>query len=155
MGFRDIRRRFWCPGVHVVRGTCMGVPLAWLSDEVIPMRPHADVPVMFSQSILPAMVIQPTVRLCRRRSFLHQSTSASLWSTQRVAASSITCRSRGSSRWVDPGPRFHTFVCPNSPHSYACNTCLMQEAVARWFFQQLVIGADYCHKRGVANRDIK
>ena len=61
MGFRDIRRRFWCPGVHVVRGTCMGVPLAWLSDEVIPMRPHADVPVMFSQSILPAMVIQPTV----------------------------------------------------------------------------------------------
>ena len=32
---------------------------------------------------------------------------------------------------------------------------LSQEAVARWFFQQLVIGADYCHKRGVANRDIK
>lgn len=31
----------------------------------------------------------------------------------------------------------------------------LREAVARWFFQQLVIGADYCHKRGVANRDIK
>lgn len=31
----------------------------------------------------------------------------------------------------------------------------LKEAVARWFFQQLVIGCDYCHKRGVANRDIK
>jgi serine/threonine-protein kinase SRK2 len=31
----------------------------------------------------------------------------------------------------------------------------LKEAVARWFFQQLVIGVDYCHKRGVANRDIK
>jgi serine/threonine-protein kinase SRK2 len=31
----------------------------------------------------------------------------------------------------------------------------LKEAVARWFFQQLIIGADYCHRRGVANRDIK
>mgnify|MGYP001807643520 CR=1 FL=1 len=31
----------------------------------------------------------------------------------------------------------------------------LKEAVARWFFQQLIIGVDYCHKRGVANRDIK
>lgn len=31
----------------------------------------------------------------------------------------------------------------------------LKEAVARWFFQQLTIGVDYCHKRGVANRDIK
>eukprot|EP00775_Hariotina_reticulata_P011453 gene11453-11599_t len=31
----------------------------------------------------------------------------------------------------------------------------LKEAVARWFFQQLVVGVDYCHKRGVANRDIK
>ncbi|KAJ9529711.1 hypothetical protein QJQ45_014440 [Haematococcus lacustris] len=31
----------------------------------------------------------------------------------------------------------------------------LKEAVARWFFQQLIIGTDYCHKRGVANRDIK
>lgn len=28
----------------------------------------------------------------------------------------------------------------------------LKEAVARWFFQQLVIGVDYCHKKGVANR---
>ena len=26
---------------------------------------------------------------------------------------------------------------------------------ARWFFQQLIIGLDYCHKMGVVNRDIK
>eukprot|EP00878_Enallax_costatus_P002756 GHUV01002946.1.p1 GENE.GHUV01002946.1~~GHUV01002946.1.p1 ORF type:complete len:495 (+),score=188.21 GHUV01002946.1:1356-2840(+) len=31
----------------------------------------------------------------------------------------------------------------------------LKEAVARWFFQQLVVGVDYCHRRGVANRDIK
>jgi serine/threonine-protein kinase SRK2 len=31
----------------------------------------------------------------------------------------------------------------------------LKEAVARWFFQQLVVAVDYCHKRGVANRDIK
>lgn len=31
----------------------------------------------------------------------------------------------------------------------------LREGVARWFFQQLVLGLDYCHKRGVANRDIK
>jgi serine/threonine-protein kinase SRK2 len=26
---------------------------------------------------------------------------------------------------------------------------------ARWFFQQLILAIDYCHRRGVANRDIK
>lgn len=27
--------------------------------------------------------------------------------------------------------------------------------MARWFFQQLIFGLDYCHGKGVANRDIK
>ena len=31
----------------------------------------------------------------------------------------------------------------------------LQEDVARWFFQQLIFGLDYCHRKGVANRDIK
>lgn len=31
----------------------------------------------------------------------------------------------------------------------------LKEAVARWFFQQLVVGVDYCHKRGSSHRDIK
>jgi serine/threonine protein kinase len=31
----------------------------------------------------------------------------------------------------------------------------LQEAVARWFFQQLVLAVDYCHKKGVCLRDIK
>lgn len=31
----------------------------------------------------------------------------------------------------------------------------LKEPVARWFFQQLILGVDYCHKKGVANRDIK
>eukprot|EP00210_Caulerpa_lentillifera_P000867 g838.t1 len=26
---------------------------------------------------------------------------------------------------------------------------------ARWFFQQLIVGLDYCHRQGVADRDIK
>lgn len=29
------------------------------------------------------------------------------------------------------------------------------ESEARWFFQQFMIGLDYCHRRGIANRDIK
>ena len=29
------------------------------------------------------------------------------------------------------------------------------EDMVRWFFQQLIIGLDYCHRMGVANRDIK
>jgi hypothetical protein len=31
----------------------------------------------------------------------------------------------------------------------------LHEPVARWFFQQLLVGVDYIHRRGVANRDIK
>lgn len=31
----------------------------------------------------------------------------------------------------------------------------LKESLARWFFQQLILAVDYCHKRGVANRDIK
>lgn len=31
----------------------------------------------------------------------------------------------------------------------------LSENEARWFFQQLVLGLDYCHKMGVVNRDIK
>lgn len=31
----------------------------------------------------------------------------------------------------------------------------LKEDEARWFFQQLIVGLDYCHKMGVVNRDIK
>lgn len=31
----------------------------------------------------------------------------------------------------------------------------LQEPVARWFFQQLIMALDYCHQRGVVNRDMK
>ncbi|KAI8471513.1 MAG: kinase-like domain-containing protein [Monoraphidium minutum] len=31
----------------------------------------------------------------------------------------------------------------------------LYEPAARWFFQQLVLAVDFCHKQGVANRDIK
>ncbi|KAK9834462.1 hypothetical protein WJX74_002218 [Apatococcus lobatus] len=31
----------------------------------------------------------------------------------------------------------------------------LSEQQARWIFQQLMIGLDYCHQRGVANRDLK
>ena len=29
------------------------------------------------------------------------------------------------------------------------------ESEARWFFQQLVVALDYCHRKGVINRDVK
>eukprot|EP01024_Parvocaulis_polyphysoides_P068140 TRINITY_DN8262_c0_g1_i1.p1 TRINITY_DN8262_c0_g1~~TRINITY_DN8262_c0_g1_i1.p1 ORF type:complete len:419 (-),score=56.20 TRINITY_DN8262_c0_g1_i1:124-1380(-) len=31
----------------------------------------------------------------------------------------------------------------------------LQESKARWFFQQLIIAVDYCHRRGVSARNIK
>ena len=31
----------------------------------------------------------------------------------------------------------------------------ISEVLARWFFQQLMIGLDYCHRMGVAGREIK
>ncbi|GBF95924.1 Ser Thr kinase [Raphidocelis subcapitata] len=31
----------------------------------------------------------------------------------------------------------------------------LREPVARWFFQQLMFAVDYCHRKGVTNRDIK
>jgi len=31
----------------------------------------------------------------------------------------------------------------------------LREDEARWFFQQLIVGMDYCHNMGVVNRDIK
>lgn len=31
----------------------------------------------------------------------------------------------------------------------------LPELTARWYFQQLTCALDYCHKKGVANRDIK
>ena len=31
----------------------------------------------------------------------------------------------------------------------------MSEDDARWIFQQLIIAVDYCHRLGIANRDIK
>ena len=34
------------------------------------------------------------------------------------------------------------------------NNCLPEDS-ARWFFQQLIITVDYCHRKGIANRDIK
>ena len=31
----------------------------------------------------------------------------------------------------------------------------ISEADSRWLFQQLIIAVDYCHRLGIANRDIK
>lgn len=38
---------------------------------------------------------------------------------------------------------------------YVQRAIRLKEPAARWFFQQLIIGLDYCHRRGVVNRDIK
>ena len=31
----------------------------------------------------------------------------------------------------------------------------LDENKARWFFQQLILALDYCHKMNISNRDIK
>lgn len=47
--------------------------------------------------------------------------------------------------YADQGDLFH-YVRANGR---------LREDVARWIFQQLIFGLDYCHRKGVANRDIK
>ncbi|KAI8474640.1 MAG: ser/thr kinase [Monoraphidium minutum] len=39
--------------------------------------------------------------------------------------------------------------------SYVRTKGHLSEDFARWCFQQMVLGLDYCHKKGVANRDLK
>jgi serine/threonine-protein kinase SRK2 len=31
----------------------------------------------------------------------------------------------------------------------------LDEERCRWFYQQLILAMDYCHKKGISNRDIK
>jgi serine/threonine-protein kinase SRK2 len=47
------------------------------------------------------------------------------------------------------------FVPNGDMFNYVVSNRGLPETEARWFFQQLVLGMDYCHKVGVANRDIK
>lgn len=47
------------------------------------------------------------------------------------------------------------FASGGSLFTYVQRAVRLKEAAARWFFQQLIIGLDYCHRKGVVNRDIK
>ena len=47
------------------------------------------------------------------------------------------------------------YAAGGSLFQYVQKAGRLQEAAARWFFQQLIIGLDYCHRKGVVNRDIK
>eukprot|EP00882_Tetradesmus_deserticola_P029683 GHRQ01033272.1.p1 GENE.GHRQ01033272.1~~GHRQ01033272.1.p1 ORF type:complete len:253 (+),score=102.48 GHRQ01033272.1:1112-1870(+) len=47
------------------------------------------------------------------------------------------------------------FASGGSLFTYVQRAVRLKEAASRWFFQQLIIGLDYCHRRGVVNRDIK
>ncbi len=47
------------------------------------------------------------------------------------------------------------YASGGSLFTYVQRAVRLKEAAARWFFQQLIIGLDYCHRRGVVNRDIK
>jgi serine/threonine-protein kinase SRK2 len=47
------------------------------------------------------------------------------------------------------------YACGGSLFHYVQRAGRLKEAAARWFFQQLIIALDFCHKKGVVNRDIK
>lgn len=47
------------------------------------------------------------------------------------------------------GGDLHKYLLRQGPNGH------LPEEEARWLFQQLVVGLDYCHRRGVANRDLK
>eukprot|EP00955_Chlamydomonas_euryale_P031465 330594-Chlamydomonas_euryale.AAC.10 len=55
-----------------------------------------------------------------------------------------------------------TKPCPTRHVSYMLHwlppfptQAMLQEPLARWFFQQLIMALDYCHSKGVVNRDMK
>jgi serine/threonine-protein kinase SRK2 len=47
------------------------------------------------------------------------------------------------------------YVPSGDMFSYVVEHKGLSEDESRWFFQQLILGMDYCHKKGVTNRDIK
>ncbi|KAK9803878.1 hypothetical protein WJX72_001318 [[Myrmecia] bisecta] len=47
------------------------------------------------------------------------------------------------------GGDLFAYTLGHKPHGH------LGEQQARWIFQQLIIGLDFCHRRGVANRDLK
>lgn len=47
------------------------------------------------------------------------------------------------------------FVGGGDMFEYVVRKNGLKEDEARWFFQQLIVGLDYCHRVGVVNRDIK
>ena len=44
---------------------------------------------------------------------------------------------------------------PNDNETHPVQLGGVPEADARWFFQQFIIAVDYCHRLGIANRDVK
>lgn len=48
-----------------------------------------------------------------------------------------------------PGGNLHRFL------RNRCEKNRLGESQARWLFQQVALGLDFCHQRGVANRDLK
>lgn len=47
------------------------------------------------------------------------------------------------------------YASGRSLYEHLCQSGHFSETAARWFFQQLIIGLDYCHQKGVVNRDVK
>ncbi|KAG1674284.1 hypothetical protein FOA52_013473 [Chlamydomonas sp. UWO 241] len=47
------------------------------------------------------------------------------------------------------------YASGHSLFDYVRSSVRLHEAPARWFFQQLICGVDYCHRVGVVNRDVK
>ncbi|KIZ01211.1 ser/thr protein kinase [Monoraphidium neglectum] len=47
------------------------------------------------------------------------------------------------------------FASGGSLSAYVQQRQRLKEPLARWFFQQVVLAFDYCHRKGVSNRDIK
>lgn len=72
----------------------------------------------------------------------------------RFHASLVATCLQASAHW-NACARMQEYATGGSLFHYVQKQTRLKEAVARWFFQQLIIGVDYCHKRGVANRDIK
>jgi serine/threonine protein kinase len=57
--------------------------------------------------------------------------------------------------WLTHPPISCRYANSGSLFSHVQRSVRLPEAEARWYFQQIVLAVDYCHRKEIANRDIK
>lgn len=69
--------------------------------------------------------------------------------------SPAVCTGARCTVWLTLPPVSCRYANSGSLFSHVQRNVRLPEAEARWYFQQIVLAVDYCHRKEIANRDIK